>query len=124
MDFSDISHIILSSLMYNSPALVAWIVAIVLSAIMLRRGGGRAERFLLTGACLMLLSTLLQLPMPLVAPWLIESGMSTVRAAAWIGYISMLPSLISLAGIVCLVYAFWIKFKERSSAEAVPQPQQ
>ena len=116
MDFSDISYVILNSLMYRSPVLAAWIAAIVLSAIMLRRGGGRAERFLLTGSCLMLLGTLLLIPAPLIAPWLLESGVSRVRVASLVGYFGMLPSFVSLAGIVCLVYAFWTKFKVKSNA--------
>ena len=37
-------------LLSSAPALVGWIIAVVLAAIMLRRGGAKAERFLLIGA--------------------------------------------------------------------------
>jgi len=114
MSSGDIAHIILNSLMSSAPYLAAWIVAIVFSVIMLRRGGGRAERFLLTGSCLMLASKLFSVPTVLIVPLLIDSGWSTDRALPVLSGIGFFLSLVSLAGIVCLVYAFWIKFKVKS----------
>lgn len=54
----DISSIFLSGLIGIAPFLAAWIVVIVLASLMLRRGGGKAERFLVAGASLMLAKTL------------------------------------------------------------------
>ena len=45
------------------PHLVAWTVAVILAVIMVRRGGGKAEKLFLTGSGLMLISTL---PSPLL----------------------------------------------------------
>ena len=37
----------------NIPGLVAWLVGIVLAALMIKREGGKAEKFLLAGFSLM-----------------------------------------------------------------------
>ena len=110
MNFS----IMLSGLIMATPYLAACIVAIIVAVIMLRRGGGRAERFLLSGSCLMLVSTLVSIPIAAIVPWLIESGVSRVEAASVISGFSLFRGLIALAGIVCLIYAFWIKFKVKT----------
>ena len=113
MSFSDIGSIIIHNLVPAAPYLAAWIAAIVFSVIMLRRGG-RAERFLLTGSCLMLASKLFSVPTVLIVPLLVDSGWSTDRALSVLSGVHLFLSLVSLAGIVCLVYAFWIKFKVKS----------
>ena len=118
MSFGDIASSVLSRLVVNAPYLVAWIVAIVFSVIMLRRGGGRAERFLLTGSCLMLASKLFSVPIVLIVPLLVDSGWSTDRAVPVLSGIALFVSLGGLAGIMCLVYAFWIKFKVKSNASS------
>ena len=111
MDFSDITRILAGSLLITAPALVAWIVAIVLSRIMVSRSKeGRAERWLLIGSCLMLTSTLLRTPISLIVPWLIEGGNSMTRAASIISIYNLALGIIGMAGIICLVYAFWKKF--------------
>ena len=110
MDFS----IILSSLIMSTPYLVAWIVAIIVAVVMLRRGGGRAEGFLLTGSCLMLASRLFSVPTILIVPLLLDNGWSTARALSVLSGVGLFLGLVGLAGIVCLVYAFWIKFKVKS----------
>jgi len=114
MSFSDICSIIIHSLIPAAPYLAAWIAAIVFSVIMLRRGGGRAERFLLTGSCLMLANKLFSIPTVLIVPLLVDSGWSPDRAMPVLSGFGLFLSLVSLAGIVCLVYAFWIKFKVKS----------
>ena len=110
MNFS----IVLSGLINAAPSLVAWIVAIIVAVIMIRRGGGRAERFLLSGSCLMLVSALLSVPIPAIVPWLVEGGASRVEAASMISGFNLFRGLIGLAGILCLIFAFWIKFKVKS----------
>ena len=123
MSAGDIVSHVFRSLLFAAPYLAAWIAAIVLSVIMLRRGGGRAERFLLAGSCVMLAqklfnvsaSTVTQL---LIIPSILERGWSRAMAASMLSYISVFFGLVSLAGIVCLVYAFWIKFKVKSDASS------
>ncbi len=120
MSAGDIISELFKSLLFASPYLAAWIVAIILSVIMLRRGGGRAERFLLAGSCLMFAQKLFVVPVStvtqlLVIPSLLERGWIVQRASMVLSYIGLFFGLFSLAGIVCLVYAFWIKFKVKSS---------
>ena len=114
MNFS----LILSGLIMAAPYLVAWIVAIIVAVIMLRRGGHRAERFLLAGSCLMLTTSLLSVPIYAIVPWLVEGGASRVEAVSVISGVHLFLGLVSLVGIVCLVYAFWIKFKVKSNASS------
>jgi len=103
--------IMVSGLINAAPALVGWTVAIVVAILMLRRGGGKAERFLLSGSCLMLMSSLLSVPIAAIVPWLVEGGATVVEAASVVSGFNIFRGLIALAGIICLIYAFWIKFK-------------
>ena len=99
---------LIGGLLTASPSLVGWIVALVLAVIMLRRGGGRAERLLVAGISLMLVNTLITIPMGGLAMWLSDTGMSVGTVLSRVLWVR---GLISLAGIVCLVYAFWTRFK-------------
>ncbi len=77
------THAVIGGLISSAPPLVGWIVVVVLATIMLRRGGGRAERFLLAGASLMLVQSLIAIPTPALAPWLIgQRGMTNVEVAS------------------------------------------
>ena len=119
MGFGDIASSVLGRLAAEIPYLVAWIAAIVLSVIMLRRGGGRAERFLLAGSCVMLAKQLFYIPVSvvtefLIVPSLLERGASRVEAVQVLSYIRIFFGLVSLGGIICLVYAFWKKFWVKS----------
>lgn len=105
-------QVITGGLFSSAPALVGWIVAVVLAAIMLKRGGARTERFLIVGACLMLLTSVLAIPTQALNLWLHTGlGMPNTEIAFWLSMYGLIRGLISLAGIICLVYAFWIKFK-------------
>ena len=97
-----------------APYLAGWIAVIILAAIMLRRGWGRAERFLVAGASLKLVSNLLHIPAIAIVPWLIQEGSSITYAnSVAFGY-GIFRGVIGMAGIICLVYAFWVKFKVRN----------
>ena len=103
---------VIGGLVANAFPLVGWIIAVILAVIMLRRGGGRAERFLLAGASLRLVTCLIGIPMPALAPWLVgEKGMVNLETVSILSVFSLVSSLTGLAGIICLVYAFWVKFK-------------
>ena len=109
----------IGGLISSAPALVGWIVAIVLATIMLRHGGGRAERFLLAGASLILSKSLIVIPTPALITWLtVDRGMTNVEVVSVLSVFHIVISCIGLAGIICLVYAFWIKFKARQPREA------
>jgi hypothetical protein len=99
------------------PALLftaAWIVVVVFAVKMIRNGG-KPEKFLLIGACLMLASSLLAVAAAGLNPWivpkLVEAGTNRVTIASVFGFVGIFRACISLAGIVLLVLAFWWKFK-------------
>ena len=102
-----------AGLINAAPSLVIWIAAIVLATVLLRRGGGRAEKFLLTGAGVMLVSSLLMIPGIVVVPYLVERGAPMTDAASASWSLNLLRNVIGMVGIICLVYAFWVKFKTR-----------
>lgn len=101
-------------LMGSAPALILWIAVVIFAAIMLRRGGGRAERFLISGAGLKIISNLLILPSLAILHWLINKGYSMDYANSVVSGYGIFCNVISMAGIICLVYAFWVKFKVRN----------
>ena len=107
------THAVIGGLISSAPSLVGWIVAVILAAIMLRRGGGgRAERFLIAGASLMLVQSLIAIPTTALSTWLtVDRGMANVEAASVLSIFGLARGCIGLAGIICLVYAFWVKFR-------------
>ncbi|MBA7700913.1 hypothetical protein ES703_109639 [subsurface metagenome] len=98
----------------NIPMLLAWLVGIVLAVLMLRRGGGKAEKLLLAGCSLMFLAVIVRPFLTGLALWLVaEHGMT--RASA-IGLTFSLPNtILSMAGIVCLILAFWFRWKTKAA---------
>jgi hypothetical protein len=114
----DYLEIISPSLLRNIPELLAWGFGIFLAVIMVKRGGGKAEKLLLAGCSLMFLrqlaSPLLQGLMQLLVS---EQGRSYIDIARTIGLTVSLPmGILGLAGFVCLVLAFWMKFWARRPA--------
>ncbi len=109
---------VIGGLLSSAPSLVGWIVVVVLATIMLRRGGGRAERFLLAGASLMLVQSLIAIPTTALITWLIvDRGMVNDEAASVFSIFGLVRGCIGLAGIICLVYAFWMKFNQAKSVK-------
>ena len=115
MEFSSVIFGFLPNILY----LVAWIIAVFFAVRMLRYQGGRAERFLLVGASLMLINSMVTFAAAVLRPWLIvwlaqiENTPGPASIPPLFLAIDSLRGCIFLAGIVCLVYAFWIKFKAR-----------
>ena len=103
--------------LFKSPILVAWIVGIVIAARMLKRGGGKAERLLLIGCCLLLAEMLISPFAQVFTIRLIEERTIAVQSIGITLGIAGIPfAIIGLAGIGCLIYAFWIKFKIKYEA--------
>ena len=67
MEFSSVIFGFLPNILYP----VAWIVAVIFAVRMMRYRGGRAERFLLVGASLMLLNSMVTFAAAALRPWLI-----------------------------------------------------
>ncbi|MFC1892996.1 hypothetical protein ACFLYR_03015 [Chloroflexota bacterium] len=95
-----------------APELVAWLAGVVLAVIMVRRGGGKAEKLLLVGCSLMFAAKLATpLLYELVQGLLSEQDIGNVAIAQSMGLIVSQPLFtLSLAGLICLFYAFWVKF--------------
>ena len=124
MDFIDYFASVGPSLLFSSPMLAAWIVGIVIAARMLKAGGGKAERLLLVGCCLMLAERLISPFSTVLVLWLVNRQEMEAQGFGLIISIVNIPlSLISLVGIVCLVYAFWIRFKSHRQQSRDHSPQ-
>ena len=92
------------------PGLLAWLAGIVLAVIMLRRGGSKAEKLLLIGCSLMFLSQVIKPFIQVLMVWLpvVQPGM---RSTQTIGLMSLPRATLDMAGIVCLLLAFWMRWK-------------
>ena len=105
-------EIIGSSFLGHIPSLVAWLVGIVFAMRMVRQGGGKAEKLLLAGCSLMFVTQIVIPFLSGIAWWLVhERGMSRALASGLA--VSLPMGVLGLAGIVCLVYAFWLRFRAR-----------
>ena len=105
------------SLIPSAVYIAAWIVALVFAVRMTRSSGGRPEHFLRIGVSLMLTGAVIGAVTEGISLWLvphlIDSGTSMRSIAQIFGAISIVRACISLAGVILLVYAFWIKFKAK-----------
>jgi hypothetical protein len=109
-----------SSILRSIPDLVVWVLGIVLSAIMVRRGGGKPEKMLLIGCCLMSVE---QLFSPFVnylfSVNMAMENMSRLDTARTYGIIRTIYSaVLDIPAIVLLVWAFWIKFRKKKEVTA------
>ena len=103
------------SILRHIPELLAWGVGIVLAVLMVRRGGGKTEKLFLAG-CSLFFVTRLASPLlhELVQRLVSEQGMSYIDIAQTMGLTVSLPmGILGLAGFVCLVLAFWMRFWSR-----------
>jgi len=93
--------------------LLLWLAGIVLSVLMLRRGGAKAEMLLLAGCAIKFVEQIYGSFYRGVIAYLMSEqlreglrlGGSEWRIFAWSGL------ALGLAGFVCLVIAFWMKFR-------------
>ena len=108
-----------AGLINTAPFLIVWIAAIVIVAILFRRRRGKAEIFLLIGTGVMLVSSLLMFPGVVVSPYLVERGATMADAASAARSLNLVRGVVDMAGIICLVYAFWMKFNLVKSLEDV-----
>ncbi len=91
--------------------LIGWTVAVILAAILLRRGGARAERFLVIGASVKLVKAGIDIIAPSFNLWLTaERGLDSATVTGIIRIFDISRECVGLAGIIILVFAFWFKF--------------
>ena len=97
----------------RAPYLVAWTVAIILAVIMVRRGGGKAEKLFLVGSSFMLAHSLASPLLMGLWTWLVsEQGVRRAAASGWVVWINQ--GILTIAGFVCLAYAFWLRFRAKT----------
>jgi hypothetical protein len=104
--------------------LAFWIAVIVFARIMQKRGGGRAERFMITGAGLSIAAVVIRIPTSILVPVLalqdkpvdIIGTINTVSTA-----IRIATDIIDMTGIICIIYAFWVKFNNREAVSTAQQ---
>ena len=121
MDFMDYFAMLGLSLLSRSPAIIAWIIGVVLAARMLKRDGGKSERLLLIGCCLMLAQQIISPFMSVLTNWYIVENRGNLDAQG----IGLFRSFTGIPlSIVCLVYAFWTRFRShgQQNQDQVYQP--
>ena len=116
------NSVLIGGLVSVSPNLTFWIAVIVLASILLRRGGGTAERFVIAGAGLKLLNNLFNIPAAAIVPWLISDGAGTEYAQSVATAFGIGRGVVSMAVIICLVYGFWAKFRAAAPANQETSP--
>jgi hypothetical protein len=98
------------SMLRYIPELVAWGIGLVLAVIMVTRGGGKAEKLLLAGCSLMLAVEILPI---IIFSTLLRTDELKISALEMGIIQSVAVGLPSLAGLVCLVLAFWFRFRRK-----------
>jgi hypothetical protein len=120
MEMSVYFNVLIAGLIGAAPALVFWIAVIVFASVMLGRGGGRAERFFIAGAGIKIAASLLTIPANAIVFWLIpERPMEPSSVTSILSTYGILIDVIGMAGTICLVYAFWVKFNTMKSGREV-----
>ena len=117
MSYLELVVSVLPSLLISIPVILAWLVGIALAARMLVRGGGKTERLLLAG-CILMLSTQIARPFltALSIRLISEHG---ITAAGVAGLVVSLPnSILGMAGIACLILAFWFRWKSSGTTQS------
>lgn len=99
------TSLITVDLINKLPYFIAWGLAVILGAIMVVRRGRKPEKLFLIGSCLMLGERLIS--SLLLALLLKEQGISMNSSAL---AVSLTSGLLTLAGFICLVWAFWLRF--------------
>jgi len=119
MDTADVIQALTIGLIATSPALVVWIAAVIVTAMLVRRSGGKAERLLLAGAVIYLVSSLLLIPSNLIISGLMSQGPEGISSISTVStWIVMLRKVIGMAGLICFINAFWVKFNIKDSTLA------
>ena len=106
-----------SGLLRNIPKCTAWGIGIVLAVLMIKRGGGKVEKLFLSGCILMLAVALVSPLLHGLTRWLIIETEGHISAQTN-GYILSPLSLLGLAGLVCLIWAFWVRFHRKRQVSA------
>ncbi len=96
------------SLLRHIPELLGWLIGLVLAVRMVRRGGGKAEKLLLAGCGLMFAIQSISPFLSGLVSTLLREGWRSPQTPTLI--LSLPIGVLGLAGFVCLVSAFWVRF--------------
>jgi len=107
---------VVPALLGNVPILLAWLAGIVLATLMLRRGGGKAEKLLLAGCSLMFVARIASPFLAGLTVWLAAEREMTRAAASGLAF-SLPVTILSMAGIVCLILAFWFRWRTKTATQ-------
>jgi len=119
VDAGDILQIIFFGFLGFGIPILFWIGTLIFGIVMLRRGGGKAERFFITGSALNILGTILRIPLNFVPYWLLvrDHDVDTMKSISF--GVGLFIDIIAAAGVICLIYAFWLKFNSHRTKQSV-----
>lgn len=101
-----------SALLRHIPELIAWGLGVTLAVLMVKRGGGKTENLFLSGCILMLVVAIASPWLRVWGRWLITESEGHISAHTY-GLIFTPLSLLALAGLVCLIWAYLEKFHRK-----------
>jgi len=121
VDAGDIIQAVFFGFLSHGIPVLFWIGTLIFGIVMLRRGGGRPERFFIAGAVLHILGTLIRIPIVYLPFWISSrsSGIDSMRNINFGAGLAI--NITSAAGVICLIYAFWLKFKRQRAEQSVSE---
>jgi hypothetical protein len=119
VDAGDIIQAIFFGFLGFGIPVLFWIGTLVFGIVMLKRGGGRPERFFIAGSALNILATLLRIPVLYLPFWLHirDYDIDTLESVNF--GVGLFINIIFALGVICILYAFWLKFKSNRTEQAV-----
>ncbi|MFC1901383.1 hypothetical protein ACFLX3_00425 [Chloroflexota bacterium] len=103
-----------------SDSFVVWFIITIAALIIFKRHGGRAERLMLTGASLKLLSRLLLIPALLAFNHFAVEGEDIALGMNLGIAFDLIQGLIGMSGLICIIYGFWVKFQGKAEETVKP----
>jgi ABC-type Fe3+-siderophore transport system permease subunit len=119
VDASDILLMIFSGFLGFGIPILFWIGTLVFGIVMLRRGGARPERFFIAGSALNILATILRIPVLYLPIWLHVRDYDADTMESINFGTGLFINIIFALGVMCLLYAFWLKFNRNRTEQAV-----
>jgi ABC-type Fe3+-siderophore transport system permease subunit len=119
VDASDILLMIFSRFLGFGIPILFWIGTLVFGIVMLRRGGARPERFFIAGSALNILATILRIPVLYLPIWLHVRDYDADTMESINFGTGLFINIIFALGVMCLLYAFWLKFNRNRTEQAV-----
>ena len=107
----EFDSLFIAGLISVAPGFLFWMVVIIIGSVMLNHDGGKAEHYIVIGASFMLVRNLLTIPSAAIVPWLMHNEYSITQATSLVSGYRIFSDIIGMAGTICFIYAFWLKFK-------------